>query len=194
MTLNLSLHVWAPAFYLSDQVPPSADIYWTISSMLGCFECQIKQPWKKKNIRLFSRKTTHFFFNPFRVHFNSHHYPVIYWKYHKMKRWKNEADFSQWKWMNYLIDHHVILTSLQSLPQLCREAVKMRENMSLKNKCRPFLQCVIKAGSSDRLPTEAAFILNNNSSITELITALFSLSWASLLRIIHSGWQVPSPA
>lgn len=139
MTLNLSLHVWVPAFHLSDQVPPSADIYWTISSMLGCFECQIRQPWKKK-IKLFSRKATHYFFSLILsgVHFNSHHYLVSYWKYHKMKRWKNEADFSQWKCMNHFIDHHVILTSLQSLPQLCREAVKMTENMSLKIKCRPF--------------------------------------------------------
>lgn len=53
--------------------------------------------------------------------------------------------------------------------------------------------CVIKAGSCDRLAAEVPFIANNNSSITELITALFSLTWASLLRIIHSGWQVPSP-
>lgn len=51
----------------------------------------------------------------------------------------------------------------------------------------------MEAGGCDRLAAEVAFIYNNNSSITELITTLFSLSWAGLLSIIHSGWQVPSP-
>lgn len=37
------------------------------------------------------------------------------------------------------------------------------------------------------------FTPNNNSSVTELITTLFSRTWPALLTIIHSGWHVPSP-
>lgn len=43
----------------------------------------------------------------------------------------------------------------------------------------------------DRLPAVLQFTPNNNSYMIELITTLFSLSWASLLSIINSSWHVP---
>lgn len=58
-----------------------------------------------------------------------------------------------------------------------------------------FKRCLCsEAGGCDRLPTEVKFTPNINSYSAELITTLFSLSWASLLSIIHSSWHVPFPA
>lgn len=71
-----------------------------------------------------------------------------------------------------------------------------RENerkSSAKRMNASFFKCCLhtEASGRDRLPAEVPFTPNNNSYVTELITTLFSLSWASLLSIIHSRLHVP---